>query len=78
MKKGTAIIGMIVTFGAGYFLRGVVESPESATEEAAGPPSPEVQAAAGTVERLRVPVGLSPFKGARDAKVTIVEFSDFQ
>jgi len=64
---------MIVTFLGGYFLRGSVGpgSEEAATPEA-------LQAAAGEVERLRVPVGLSPFKGARDAKVTIVEFSDFQ
>ena len=74
MKKGTAIIGMIVTFLGGYVLRGVVTGPGS--EEAASPEA--VQAAAGEVERLRVPVGLSPFKGARDAKVTLVEFSDFQ
>ena len=74
MKKGTAIIGMIVTFVGGYFLRGVIGGP---TEETASPEGVVVQAA-GDVERLRVPVGLSPFKGARDAKVTIVEFSDFQ
>jgi hypothetical protein len=74
MKKGTAIIGMIVTFLGGYFARGIVQGP--ASDEAA---APEVAAAAaGDTERLRVPVGLSPFKGARDAKVTIVEFSDFQ
>ena len=73
MKKGTAIIGMIVTFLGGYVLRGVV-TPGS--EEAASPEA--VQAAAGEVERLRVPVQTSPFKGARDAKVTLVEFSDFQ
>ena len=74
MKKGTAVIGMIVTFLGGYFLRGAVGGPGS--EDAAAPEA--LQAAAGEVERLRVPVGLSPFKGARDAKVTIVEFSDFQ
>ena len=74
MKKGTAIIGMIVTFIGGYFLRGVVQSPGS--EEGAAPEA--LQAAAGEVERLRVQPGVSPFKGARDAKVTIVEFSDFQ
>lgn len=75
MKKGTAIIGMIVTFLGGYFLRGQFQAPGS--EEGAATPE-ALQAAGGDVERLRIPVGLSPFKGARDAKVTIVEFSDFQ
>jgi hypothetical protein len=74
MKKGTAIIGMIVTFLGGYFLRGVIGVPGA--DQAASPEA--LQAAAGDVVRLRVPVGLSPSKGAKDAKVTIVEFSDFQ
>jgi len=74
MKIGTAIIGMVVTGIGGYVLRGFT-NPTS--EDAASAGGAVVQAG-DEVERLRVPVGLSPFKGARDAKVTIVEFSDFQ
>jgi protein-disulfide isomerase len=76
MKKETAIVGVIVAFAGAYVMYNIVGkkmqgAPGSAVEVAAklDPNGPE---------RFRVPVGTSPARGPSDAKVTIVEFSDFQ
>lgn len=71
MSKGTAVLGIILAFVGGYF---VGAYSKGGTTEA----TPEVASATPEVERLRVPVGLSPARGPKDAKVTIVEISDFQ
>ena len=54
------------------------ERPNQRAERAAPAPSRgDAAPPSGDVERLRVPVGDSYFKGPEDALVTIIEFSDF-
>ncbi len=75
MSKGTAIIGMLVSLAVGYFLGGYMQGAHGdaplAVIPAAAVPDP-------SVDRYHVPVGNAPVKGSEKAKVTIVEFSDFQ
>ena len=49
----------------------------AAAPDAQAPRRADAQPPSGEVERLRVPVGDSYFKGPADALVTIIEFSDF-
>jgi protein-disulfide isomerase len=78
MKKETAIVALVVvavgSFLLGRFTAGKTEIVASGTEAAA--PAAAAPAPAGDV--YRVPVGSSAWKGAQHAKVTIVEFSEFQ
>jgi hypothetical protein len=84
MRKETAVIAIIVAAVAGFFVGNMTKKTGSGeptgegdgTVGAAGPErgGPE----GGNPDLYRVPVGTSPFKGERDALVTIVEFSDFQ
>jgi protein-disulfide isomerase len=74
MSKGTAIIGMLVALVVGVFIgqawnKGGSEG-NTAVPTAALPDS--------NVERFKIPVGNAPTKGPEHAKVTIVEWSDFQ
>src|SRR3954447_1227388 len=74
MSKGTAIIGMLVALVVGVLIgqtwnKSGGES-NSAVPTAALPDS--------TVERYKIPLGNAPTKGLEHAKVTIVEWSDFQ
>lgn len=84
MRKETAVIAIIVAAVAGFFVGNM-----TAKKGQGGEGGEEGQIAdrggtegtgadGGTPDLFKVPVGNSPFKGARDALVTIVEFSDFQ
>jgi protein-disulfide isomerase len=75
MSKSTAIVGMLVAFGVGYFVGGVIqtggkESPLAVIPNAAQPDP--------NTERYAVPTGSGPHKGGDRAKVTIIQYSDFQ
>jgi len=75
MSKGTAIIGMLVALVVGVFIgqtwnKSGGEGSSAAVPTAALPDS--------NVERYKIPVGNAPTKGPEHAKVTIVEWSDFQ
>src|SRR5262245_17575997 len=73
MSKGTAVIGMLIALAVGYFL-GQSFNPSDrslAVVPAAALPDP-------SVERYQIPLDDSPAKGPKNAKVTIVQFSDFQ
>jgi len=80
MSKGTAIIGMLISLVAGWFignmtgtgggLFGSGDSPLAVVPAAAMPDA--------SVERYAVPVGKAPVKGNKDAKITIIQYSDFQ
>jgi protein-disulfide isomerase len=74
MSKGTAIIGMLISLTVGFFLGKYMQDGGSgalAVVPAAALPDP-------SVDRYKVPVGNSPVKGSEKAKVTIIEYSDFQ
>src|SRR5258708_4109014 len=81
MSTGSAVVGMLIAGVVGFFLRGVVDtgslraSSGSGDQEIAVVPQGAVDP---SVERFKVLVGTAPVKGKADAKVTIVEFSDFQ
>src|SRR5262245_49118968 len=75
MSKGTAIIGMLVALVVGVFIGsswkgGGGEGPSAQLPAAALPDS--------NVERYKIPLGNAPSKGPEHAKVTILEWSDFQ
>lgn len=87
MRKETAVIAIIVAAVAGFFVGNMTakkgESGEQPAEGdgaigAAGAERGGPTAGAENPDLYKVPVGNSPFKGERDALVTIVEFSDFQ
>ncbi len=80
MSKGSALAAVVFAFVCGVlvgnlFAGGSLEDEESVaevTEEAAAEEEAEI-------ERFRIPVTpAQPAKGAKDALVTIVEYSDFQ
>ena len=74
MSKGTAIIGMLVALVVGVFIGGQ-------WNKSGGEGNTAIPAAAlpdAKVERYKIPVGNAPTKGPEHAKVTIVEWSDFQ
>ena len=77
MSKGSAIIGMLVSLTLGYFVGAYVHPPEGgsggslAVIPASALPDPNV-------ERYKVSLGNGPQKGNAKAKVTIVQWSDFQ
>lgn len=74
MSKGTAVLGIVLAFVGGYFV-GVYSHKGGAEGDTA---EMAATTASTEVERVRVPVGPSPARGAKEAKVTIIEFSDFQ
>jgi protein-disulfide isomerase len=82
MKKETAIVAIVVAAVGAFFLGRLTKTEIVASGATAAPavgsatPSGAVPPAAGDI--YRVPVGAAPFKGAPHAKVTIVEFSEFQ
>jgi hypothetical protein len=85
MRKETAVIAIIVAAVAGFFVGNMTkkgDGGEATTGEADGAigaaGSERTGGEGGNPDLFRVPVGNSPFKGERDALVTIVEFSDFQ
>ncbi len=77
MNKGTVLVLLVVVLGGGYGLGRL------ATRDKSGSPGGAATAATGGstagdgVDRVRVPLD-GPMKGPANAKVTIVEFSDFQ
>ena len=73
MSKGTAIIGMLVALVVGVFI-GQTWNKGSGSSG----PVPTAALPDSSVERFKVPVGNAPTKGPEHAKVTIVEWSDFQ
>ena len=81
MRKETAVIAIIVAAVAGFFVGSMTKKGEGGDQTGEGDGT--IGAAdrgteGGNPDLYRVPVGNSPFKGERDALVTIVEFSDFQ
>jgi protein-disulfide isomerase len=77
MKNINVVIGALIGLVIGYVVRGYV-----APEKALGTVKPAAAAALrpppGSEPIYKALVGESPVLGERDAKVTIVEFSDFQ
>jgi protein-disulfide isomerase len=73
MTKAQLSIAVLVSLTVGYFAGRHVGA--GAEPLAVIPPEAQPDPA---VERYRVPLGRSPAKGGDKAKVTIVEFSDFQ
>ncbi len=75
MSKGSAIIGMLIAMAVGFFLGGKLQP-------GGGSPLAVIPAAAvpdANVERFKIPVKPEqPQHGAERAKVTIVQWSDFQ
>src|SRR6478736_7322520 len=74
MSKGTAIIGMLVALVVGVFIG-------QTWNKSGGDSATAVPTAAlpdSNVERYKIPVGNAPTKGPEHAKVTIVQWSDFQ
>jgi protein-disulfide isomerase len=86
MSKGSALVSIVFAFFAGVLLGQVTAKPsaeEGSAEQAAAAPDSDkdvkgVQEKDGP-DRFKVPVSATqPVKGADDALVTIVQFSDFQ
>ncbi len=85
MSKGSAIIAILIAFVGGIAIGHLTGTSSSSGDEtaavqpdAAAPPG-AAEAAGSDIERFKVPVTTDrPEKGAKDALVTIVEFSDFQ
>src|SRR5438067_1235328 len=73
MTKGTAFVGILIALAAGYFIGGYMQDRNKplTTIPTAALPDP-------SVDRYQVPVGTAPVKGGDRAKVTILEYSDFQ
>src|SRR5579871_3296877 len=80
MSMGGAIIGMLITGICGFLLGRVIAPSSSATSGSADTEIAVVPAGAvdTSVERYKVLLGNAPIMGSDKAKVTIVEFSDFQ
>jgi len=78
MSKGTAIIGMLIALAVGYFLGGYMGPGSAGAGNVAQAQIPGAALPDANVERYKVPVGNSPVRGDERAKVTIIEWSDFQ
>jgi protein-disulfide isomerase len=68
VSRGTAILGMLITFVGGYFVGSITGSRPGGVDTSE----------AAAVKRTFVPVGLSPVDGPAEALVTVVEVADFQ
>src|SRR5579862_3334448 len=77
MNKGTVLVLLVVVLGGGYGLGRLAIRDKDGSSSAAATAMPTAQGPGDGVDRLRVPLE-GPSKGPADAKVTIVEFSDFQ
>jgi len=82
MSKGSAWVSILFAFFVGLVVGKAVDGPSgevaeiAAAAEGAGTAAPVEE---GGPERFKIPVSAAqPSKGAEDALVTIVEFSDFQ
>ncbi len=76
MSMGSAVVGMLIAGALGFFLRGMVDPPSnSGGGELGAVPAGAVDSA---VERFKIPIGNAAVKGSERAKVTIIEWSDFQ
>jgi len=70
---------MLLALAVGYWLGTVTEKRRAGSEDTTAASAANVKGPApGDIERYRVPLGVSPIRGPETAKVTIVEFSDFQ
>jgi protein-disulfide isomerase len=76
MSKGTVLVLLVVVLGGGYGL-GRLATRDKDGSSSAAVAMPTTQGPSDGVDRLRVPLE-GPSRGPADAKVTIVEFSDFQ
>ena len=85
MHRSTAIVGMIICGVLGYFL-GMVTTQKNAPGVPTTPGEDTTAGAPGDADKgldpskvvFKVPDGTSPVKGPKFAKVTLIEFSDFQ
>src|SRR3954469_9248290 len=78
MNKGTVLALLLVVLGGGYGLgRLATRDKDNSNSPAAAAAMPTAQGPSDGIDRVRVTLE-GPMKGAADAKVTIVEFSDFQ
>ena len=66
---------VVVAVGGGFFLSRAGKSSGDKAQEVSAVPAGAVDA---SVERFKVPVGNAPVQGPATAKVTIIEWSDFQ
>ena len=82
MQKSTAVVGMLIAGALGFFLgtltKGGLGVSPTDSKGAADGAGVVAGAADPGVPFFNVPVGASAVKGPANAKVTIVEFSDFQ
>ena len=74
MKKEQAVIGFIAVAVIGFAVGRMTAPGGGATEAAGG----EESAKATTSTKVSLPIAHSYVKGPKEAKVTIIEFSDFQ
>jgi protein-disulfide isomerase len=77
MKKGTVLALLLVVLGGGYGLGRLATRDKDSNSPNAGAAMPTAQGPSDGIPRVRVALE-GPMKGPADAKVTIVEFSDFQ
>jgi protein-disulfide isomerase len=77
MNKGTAIIGVVAAIGLGIAIKTLATGSKSEKNGIVANGKIGDTGPAGGVDRFRVPLE-GPSKGPENAKVTIVEFSDFQ
>src|SRR5262249_5747922 len=71
MSKGTAIVSILIALVVGTFI-GRTYAPSSG-EGGSAAALPE-----NNVERFKTPAGTSPVRGPEHARVTIMEWSDYQ
>jgi hypothetical protein len=74
MSKGTAIIGMLISLVVGVFAGEYWTKHEGGGGDA----TPAAALPDNNVERYKIAIGNAPAKGPDHAKVTIIEWSDFQ
>jgi protein-disulfide isomerase len=75
MSKGLAIFGMLISLIVGVFIG---QTWNHSSSEGSAVNVPAAALPDSTVERFKIPTGNAPAKGPEHAKVTIIEYSDFQ